>query len=180
MKSTRFRDTYHLNAEDAEVLTADMELGDLFEKVAKEIDPLLAAKWLRKELAGILNESKKSLKDITLDEKQLISLLKMFEKKKINDRTARELLEKLILKRFDVEKHVKEQNLEAVSDSNELEVFCKEAILENPKVLGDFKAGKQESLNFLVGQVMKKTKGKASAGDCKAIIEKLVKQSETA
>ncbi|MEK6864591.1 MAG: Asp-tRNA(Asn)/Glu-tRNA(Gln) amidotransferase subunit GatB [Nanoarchaeota archaeon] len=180
VKSTRFRDTYHLNAEDAEVLTADMELGDLFEKVAKEIDPLLAAKWLRKELAGILNESKKSLKDITLDEKQLISLLKMFEKKKINDRTARELLEKLILKRFDVEKHVKEQNLEAVSDSNELEVFCKEAILENPKVLGDFKAGKQESLNFLVGQVMKKTKGKASAGDCKAIIEKLVKQSETA
>ncbi len=157
-----------------------MELGDLFERVAKEIDPLLAAKWLRKELAGILNESKKSLKDITLDEKQLISLLKMFEKKKINDRTARELLEKLIIKRFDVEKHVKEQNLEAVSDSNELEVFCKEAILENPKVLDDFKAGKQESLNFLVGQVMKKTKGKASAGDCKAIIEKLVKQSETA
>ena len=82
VKSTRFRDTYHLNAEDAEVLTADMELGDLFERVAKEIDPLLAAKWLRKELAGILNESKKSLKDITLDEKQLISLLKMFEKRK--------------------------------------------------------------------------------------------------
>ncbi|HII16175.1 MAG TPA: Asp-tRNA(Asn)/Glu-tRNA(Gln) amidotransferase subunit GatB [Nanoarchaeota archaeon] len=173
-KALRFREQYKLNAEDAEVLAMDMKLADLFEKCAKEIGPVLAAKWLRKELVGVLNESKKVLRDIKLDEKQLIALLKMFEAKKVNDKTARELLEKLIEKRFDVEKHVKEHNLEAVSGASELEAFCKEAIEENPNVADDYRQGREEALNYLVGQVMKKTKGKANAADCKELIRKLI------
>lgn len=175
MKASRFKEQYNLAAEDADVLTSEIELAELFEKVAKQIDPLLTAKWLKKELLGILNESKKALRDIKLDEKQLIVLLKMFAAKKINDRTARTLLEKLISKRFDVEKYVKDNNLEAVSDSGELKQFCKEAIEENQAVVADFKSGKEEALNFLVGQVMKKTKGKADAAETKAIIADLLK-----
>ncbi|MDI6737803.1 MAG: Asp-tRNA(Asn)/Glu-tRNA(Gln) amidotransferase subunit GatB [Nanoarchaeota archaeon] len=174
-KAKRFMEQYSLPSEDADVLTSEIELSELFEKVAKHIDPLLAAKWLKKELLGILNQTKKSLKDVKLDEKQLIVLLKMFESKKINDRTARELLEKLISKRFDVEKRVKEHNLKAVSGTSELSRFCSEAIQENPKVADDFKQGKEEALNFLVGQVMKKTKGKANAAETKAIIADLLK-----
>ena len=82
------------------------------------------------------------------------------------------MLEKLISKRFDVEKHVKEHNLEAVSDAGELSRLCSEAISENPKVVDDFKAGKEESLNFLVGQVMKKTKGQAKPDVLKALLKK--------
>lgn len=173
-RASRFTEAYKINAEDAEVLTMDIELAELFEKAAKEIDPILAAKWLRKELIGMLNESKKRLNEVKLDEKQMISLLKMFESKKINDKTARELLEKLIIKKFDIAKYVKENNLEAVSDSSELEKFCKEAIEENQKVVEDYTQGKEESLNYLVGQVMKKTKGKAPAAGVKELLKKIL------
>jgi aspartyl-tRNA(Asn)/glutamyl-tRNA(Gln) amidotransferase subunit B len=65
--------------------------------------------------------------------------------------------------------------LEAVSDVSELEKYCKEAIAENPKAVEDYKRGNDKALNFVVGAVMKKTKGKASPKEVNEIIKKLIK-----
>ncbi len=174
-KSARFMGEYNIAKEDAGALAMDMELAGIFEKAAREIDPVLAAKWLRKEIVAVAKESKRKMRIAEFDEKQVIALLRMFEKGRITDVTARELLERLAKKSFDVAEYVEKKDLTAVSDAKELENYCREAVEGNKSVVEDYKKGKEEALNYLVGKVMKKSKGKAPAGKCKEIIKELIK-----
>ena len=105
----------------------------------------------------------------------MIDLLKLVENKKITDKVAAKILEKLIEKPFDVKEYVKKEKLEAVSEISELERYCKEAIEENPKAVGDYKKGEKKALNFIVGAVMKKTKGKATPKEVNEIILGIIK-----
>jgi aspartyl-tRNA(Asn)/glutamyl-tRNA(Gln) amidotransferase subunit B len=173
-KIKKFVTKHKIKQEDAEIISAEKELAELFEKVAEEIDPVLAAKWLRRELARVLHYNKKSLHEVEVDEKHMIQLLKLVENKKITDTVAQKLLEKLIEKPFDVDEYVRKENLGAVSDTKQLEKYCKEAIEENPKAVEDYKNGEEKALNFIVGQVMRKTKGKASPKEVNEIIKKLI------
>ncbi|MFC1768811.1 Asp-tRNA(Asn)/Glu-tRNA(Gln) amidotransferase subunit GatB [Nanoarchaeota archaeon] len=173
-KISKFMEKHKLKKEDAEIISAEKELAELFERVAEEVDPILAAKWLRRELVRVLNYGKKALKDIELDEKNLIILLKLIETKKITDTVGQKLMEKLIEGSFDVEQHVKKEGLIAVSDTKEIEKFCKEAIEENKKAIEDFKSGNEKALNFVVGSVMRKTKGKATPAEVNKILKKLI------
>ncbi|HLC64588.1 MAG TPA: Asp-tRNA(Asn)/Glu-tRNA(Gln) amidotransferase subunit GatB [Candidatus Nanoarchaeia archaeon] len=173
-KVSRFVDRHKLKKEDAEILAAEKELAELFERVAEEVDPLLAAKWIRRELVRVLNYGKKALKDVEVDEKNLIKLLKLVEGKKITDTVGQKLMEKLVEGSFDVEEYVRKEGLLAVSEAKELEKFCAEAIRENPKAVEDYKKGNEKALNFIVGSVMKKTKGKATPNEVNAIIKKMI------
>ena len=174
-KVIKFVSKHKIKKEDAEVLAAEKALAEMFEKVAEEIEPVLAAKWLRRELVRVLNYNKKELHEVEMDEKHMIQLLKLVENKKITDNVASAILEKLIIKPFDVNEYVKKEKLEAVSDVGELEKYCKEAINENPKAVKDYKKGNEKALNFVVGAVMKKTKGKASPKEVNEIIKSMVK-----
>ena len=173
-KISKFVSKHKIKKEDAEIIAAEKELAELFEKVAKAVDPILAAKWLRRELVRVLNYNKKELHEIEIDEKHIIDLLKLVEAKKITDKVAQKLLEKLIEKPFDVNSHVKKENLGAVSDSGKLEKYCKEAIKENPKAVEDYKKGEEKALNYIVGQVMRKTRGKATPKEVNEIIINLI------
>lgn len=174
-KVKKFVSKHKIKQEDAEIIAAEKALAEMFEKVAEEVDPVLAAKWLRRELVRVLNYNKKELHEVEMDEKHMIQLLRLVESKKITDNVASKMLEKLIEKPFDVDVYVKKEGLEAVSDVSELEKFCKEAVEENPKAVEDYKRGNDKALNFVVGAVMKKTKGKASPKEVNEIIQKLVK-----
>lgn len=174
-KAKRFVSQYKLKKEDAEVLAQEFMLAELYEQVAKEIDPMLAAKWLRRELPRVLNYIKKDLEEVEIDETHIIDLLDLLEKKVITEQIAQRLLEKLVESPFDVKKYVKEQGMEAVSDKDELKKFCVEAIAENPKAVEDYKKGNEKALNFIVGSVMKKTKGKATPVEVNEILKKLIK-----
>ena len=113
---------------------------------------------------------------VEIDSKHMIDLLKLVENKKITDSVASKILEKLIEKPFDVKEYVKKEKLESVSDVSELEKYCKEAIQENPQAVDDYKKGEKKALNFLVGKVMKKTKGKATPKEVNEIILRLIKE----
>jgi aspartyl-tRNA(Asn)/glutamyl-tRNA(Gln) amidotransferase subunit B len=173
-KVKRFVSKHKLKKEDAEIIAAEKKLAEMFEKVSLEVDPILAAKWLRRELVRVLNYNKKGLHEIEMDEKHMIKLLKLVEGKKITDKVAQKVLEKLILEPFDVDEYVLKEKLEVVSDSGELEKYCKEAISENLKAVEDFKSGNEKALNFVVGSVMKKSKGKASPKEVNEIIKRLI------
>ena len=134
----------------------------------------MAAKWLRRELVRVLNYNNKELHEVEIDSKHMIDLLKLVENKKITDNVAAKILEKLIEKPFDVNEYVKKEKLEAVSDVPELEKYCKEAIQENPNAVEDYKKGEKKALNFLMGKVMQKTKGKATPKEVNEIILKLL------
>ena len=161
--------------DDAEVIASDKFLAEMFEKVAEGVNPMLAAKWLRRELARVLNYNKKEIYEIEVNEKHLIELLKLVENEKITDNVAAKILEKLIEKPFDVKEYVKKEELEAVSDASELEKYCKAAIEENPQAVEDYKKGENKALNFIVGKVMAKTRGKATPKELNEIILRLIK-----
>ena len=123
----------------------------------------------------VVNYTKKSLHELEIDESHLIDLLKLVEEKKITENVAAKLMEKLIEKPFDVKEHVKKEKLEAVSDTKEIEKYCIEAVKENQQAVEDFKKGEKKALNFIVGQVMRKTKGKATPKEVNEIIKRLIK-----
>ena len=104
----------------------------------------------------------------------MIDLLKLVEARKITDNVASKLLEKLVEKPFDVKEYVKKEGLEAVSDIEELEKYCKEAIEENPKAVEDYKKGEKRALNFIIGKIMAKTRGKAKPKEANKIILRLI------
>ena len=87
---------------------------------------------------------------------------------------AKEILEKLIAKPFDVRAYVNKQGLGSVSDTGMLEKLCKEAMDENPMAVEDYKHGEARALNFIVGKVMAKTKGKATPKDVDDILKRLL------
>ncbi len=174
-RAKRFVKQYKIREEDALVLSSDFNLAEIFEKTAKKIRPELAAKWIRREVVKVLNYTNKSLQDSGITESHLIDLLGLLSKKIINEATAQKLLEKLALAPFDVKIHVEQENLGSISSDDELEKYCKEAIAENQKAVDDFKAGSEKPLDFVVGSVMKKTKGKAAAQKVKDILKRLIK-----
>jgi len=174
-KISKFTSKHKIKKEDAEIIAAEKEIAELFEKVAEQVHPELAAKWIRRELARVLNYSKKSLDDVGDIEKHMIDLLKSVEKKVITDTTAQKLMEKMIEKPFDILKHIEEEGLAALSDKKEIEKYCEEAIKENQKAVEDYKKGEKKSFNFLVGQVMRKTKGKATPKEVNEVLKKLIK-----
>ncbi len=175
-KSLRFVKDYKIKEIDAKILAQEKLLGELFERVAKEIDPMLAAKWLRRELTRVLNYNKKSLQEVAIDELNLLELLSLIERGKISETTGQRLMEKLIEKPFNVKEYVKREGLEIVKEIGELERYCKEAIKENPAAVNDYKKGLEKALHFIMGKVMQKTKGKASPKEVVEILKKLLKQ----
>jgi len=124
----------------------------------------------------VLNYNKKELHEIEMDERHMIQLLKLVESKKITDNVASKILEKLIIEPFDVDEYIKKEDLGAVSDTEELEKYCMEAINENSQAVEDYKNGNEKALNFVVGSVMRKSKGKASPKEVNEIIKKLIKE----
>jgi len=176
-KVNKFIHNYKIKKEDAEIIAADKELAKMFEAVAKQVDANLAAKWMRRELVRVLNYNKKELNEVEINKNHIISLLKLIENKKITDNIGQQIIEKLVESPFDVNEYVKKEKLEAVSDVSELEKFCKEAISENPNAVDDYKKGEAKALNFIVGSVMKKTKGKATPKEVNEIILKLIKNN---
>lgn len=160
---------------DAEVLSSEILLAEMFEAVSKEVSPVLAARWFRRELLRVLNYSDKGLDELELDEKHIIQLLRLVESGSITDEVAKGILERLVEKPFDVDGYVRKNDLFAVGEADILEKYCREAVAENPAAVADYKAGNVRALNFIVGSVMKKSKGKATPQEVRRIIEGLLR-----
>ena len=121
-----------------------------------------------------MNYNKKTLEDVKIDEKQFVRLLELIDKKEITDNVAQKILEKLIEESFDIEDYIEENKLKVVANAGEIEKFCKEAIAESEKAVSDYKKGNEKALNFVVGLVMKKTRGAAKPDVVLEIIKKLI------
>jgi aspartyl-tRNA(Asn)/glutamyl-tRNA(Gln) amidotransferase subunit B len=175
-KTKRYIKELGLPEDDAAIISMELRMAELFEKVSKEISPKLAAKWLRRELARVMNYNNIEFSNLLIDETHLIELLGMVEKGEITENVAQKLLEKLVEKPFGVRAHVKEHGLATVSDKGELERWCKEAIAECPDAVKDYASGNEKALNFVIGKVMKKSRGTASPADVKKILEGMLKR----
>ena len=123
----------------------------------------------------VLNYNKKNLSDIELDEKHLIELLSMVESKEITDNVAKKILEKLIEKPFDVKEYVKKESIQKISGERELKSICEKVVKDNSDAVFDVKSGNPKSIQFLIGQVMRETKGQADPAVVNKIMTDLLK-----
>ena len=163
-----------INPVDAKVISSEIILASIFEEAIKAVNPTLAARWIRRDLLSAINFSRKDIEDLRIDTKQVITLLKLVEEKRITDTVGKELLTQLVDEPFDVKERVEEQALNRVSDEDELEMFSKKAIEESEGAVKDYKEGEEKALNNIVGKVMKYTKGKADPNIVKKIIKELI------
>ena len=166
---------YGLQEYDASVLCAEKERADFFESAAKGLDrktaKLLCNLFLG-DVSALVNESGKPLSESALEPAALRALAEMSATGEINGPTLKELLPEIFSKGGDPREIVRERGLGVVSDSSALEAFVQQAIDANPKSVADFKAGKKAAAGFLVGQVMKLSKGKADPKLAGALVTK--------
>ena len=158
----------------AEVISTDLPLSELFEELSKKLKPQTVANWIRKELLRLLNMVDKDFHELGIKKEHIAELLELVENKVITEKVGRELLHQLAEKPFSPKEHVKKQNLSSISGKVELEKLCKEAIKNNSKVVDDYYSGKGEALNFMVGYVMKLTKGRANPEQVKEILQNIL------
>jgi aspartyl-tRNA(Asn)/glutamyl-tRNA(Gln) amidotransferase subunit B len=173
-KLKKFLEEHKIEETTANVLAKDKKLADMYEAVVREVSHSLASKWIRRELPKVLNYNKKTLEESGIKPEHMIALLKLIETGKITDKVGQRLIEKLGTGVYDINEYVQKEGLSVVADSSEIERFCKEAIAEAAQAVNEYKAGNQKSINFIVGLVMKKTRGKAKPDVVLEILKKLL------
>lgn len=163
---------YNINKKQAEILIKSLENVEFFEKVIKKVPVKLALYWMNVELLGVLNHNNKTLEDVNIKPEHFIELLKLVENKKITELKAKEILRKFIPNSFSPKDFALENK--KISDLKEIEKIAKEVINKNKKAVNDYKSGKKESINFLIGQLMKETNKRADYKVSKDVLIKLL------
>ena len=176
-KSRRYQSEYGLSAYDADILTGDKALAELFENPIKAgAAPKKAANWLTGETLRLLKEKESEASKITFTAEHLASLIALLEKSVINNQTAKDVFAVMFESDVDPAAYVEEHGLKMESDSGLLEETVKKILDANPKAVGELKEGKDKVIGFLMGQVMKEMKGKANPSQVSGMIHKLVQE----
>ncbi len=170
-KKKRFTGEYGLSPYDAGVLIAERARADYFEEVASGRDAKLAANWLLNELLGLLNKDNRPITDSPISALQLGGLLDLIGDNTISGKIAKDVFAEMYETGRDAPAIVEEKGLKQVTDTGAIEKLVDEVLAENPDNVAAYKAGKDKLFGFFVGQVMKKSKGKANPGMVNDLLE---------
>lgn len=158
----RFIENYQIPKYDAEVLTSSKAIGDYYESaVSIYKNSKTLSNWIMGELMRFLNEGKIEIEKSPITPANLVEMLKLIDKGVISGKMAKEIFEKMFKTGRDASQIVKESGITQITDEKELFGVIDNVIKKNPKSVDDFNEGKEKALNFLVGQVMRYTKGRA-------------------
>ena len=175
-KRARFVQQYQVSPYDAGVLADDLDLAHYFETAAKAAKkPKNIANWVLNDLQNALSTSGKTINDCPIPPQALDELVNLIESGKISSKQGKEVFADMFASGKGAGAIVKEKGIEQLSDASAIEALCDEVIAANPKPSADFKAGHAASLNFLKGQVMKLSKGKANPQLAGEILERKLK-----
>ena len=175
-RKQRFMRDYQLPASDAQTFVWDVPLGGYFESAAKASkSPKAVANWVINNLRGRLTETQTTLADLKFQPTALAELIDLVDSGKISSKIAQDVFAEMFVSGEAPAAIVEKKGLLQVSDTGAIEKFCDEAIAANPKSAEDFRAGKVAALNFLKGQVMKLSKGKANTNLVGEILERKLK-----
>ena len=177
-RQRRYQEELGLPAYDAHVLTLTKEMSDMFEQtVALGADPKLASNYLMVDVNAYLNKVQKELKETALTAEGLAGMIKLITDGTISSKIAKKVFAELIEHGGDAAQIVKEKGLVQVSDSGQLLAWVNEALDNNPKSIEDYKNGRDRAIGFLVGQIMKASKGQANPQMInKMLLEEIVKR----
>lgn len=172
-KEARYIKEWKLSAYDAGLLVRSRHLAEIFEEATRYSgNAKAAANFINGDCMRLLNAAGGEPEDIRFSAENLGKLVKLVDDGKINKTTAKQVFEVLYAENIDPEQYVKDHGLEMVSDDSALEKMVDEVIANNPKSVEDYKKGKKAAIGYLVGQIMKATKGQANAGKVNQMIQK--------
>ena len=175
-KRARFIEQYEVSAYDAGVLANDLDLAGYFEIAAKGAKkPKNVANWILNDLQSALSSAGKTINDCPVPPQALDELVNLIDNGKISGKQGKEVFAEMFASGKGADDIVKEKGIEQLSDASAIEALCDQVIAANPKPAADFKAGNTASLNFLKGQVMKLSKGKANPQLAGEILERKLK-----
>ena len=175
-RKQRFMATYQLPAPDAETFVYDRPLANYFEAAAAGAkNPKAVANWVINNLRSKLTETQSALDDVKIKPGHIQELVGLVESGKISSKIAQDVFGDMFATGEPPGSIVEKKGLIQLSDTAAIEKFCDEVIAANPKSAQDFKAGKVAALNFLKGQVMKASKGKANPNLAGEILERKLK-----
>ncbi len=189
-KRLRFQDEYAFSAADARQIVENPALSEFTERTLSELQgwlhssgsnadwekekpkfAKLVSGWMLSKLLGLMAEMKTDIRIVKVTPENFAEFLTLLYLGKINSSAAQEVLRRMLESGEDPAQIVSERGLEQVSDLGDLELAADNAILANPKVVADYKNGKQNAIMFLVGAVMKETRGKAKPDLVREILE---------
>jgi len=174
-KAERFMKEFSLSEYDANLLTAEKAVADYFESALKLYDkPKILANWISGDIAAKLNEKNIGIKDLKVSPEDLVNLLKMIDSGKISGKMAKDVLSEMVEAGAKPDDIVKAKGLSQITDASLIEEAVKAVLKREAKSVADYKGGKKNAFTFLVGQVMKDTKGKASPAIANEILKKLL------
>ena len=168
-KLEKFVKKHRIDKKNAEILSKHIDIAEFFEKIAEKIDVKFALPWITIELLRHLNYNKKSLDELDIKTEHFIELLEMIKNGKITALQGKEILDKFYPKSFSP---TKAEN--KITDKEELEKIIKQVIKDNKKAVGDYKAGESTAINFLIGEIMKKTNKRADFNIAREVLKKLL------
>lgn len=159
----RYVDTYELPEYDAQILTQTLEMSDFFDAAVKAgADPKQASNWLMGEVNAYMNDNEKDLDQIGLTPESLAEMIGLIEDGTISSKQAKKVFKALADKGGSAKEVVEAEGLVQLSDPAQLLPLITEILDNNQQSIDDYKAGKKKATGFLVGQIMKATKGQAN------------------
>lgn len=168
----RLMTEYGLSSQEAEILLDDMPLAAYFETAYACTASKSLINWVVRDIMGYLKEHKITLAECKVTPEKLAALVALLEKGTINNHAAKQVFDTVAKTGQEPAIVVKEAGLEQMDSSDELQAIILEVIAANPKVVADYKSGKDKLFGFFVGQVMQKTKGKGNP----TLIQELLKK----
>jgi aspartyl-tRNA(Asn)/glutamyl-tRNA(Gln) amidotransferase subunit B len=184
-KRKRLEREYGLDEKSIEIFVKDKDFGEYFEKVVSEFDPnlpkeklskliKLATNYLTTDLLGLLKGASVKGEDFLITPENFAEFITLIEEGKISSKIAKIVLEEMFKTGADPSHIVEEKGLVLITDKEEIEKIARQVIFENQKAVLDFKKGKENALQFLIGQAMKKTRGRVNPKILEEIFRKIL------
>jgi aspartyl-tRNA(Asn)/glutamyl-tRNA(Gln) amidotransferase subunit B len=172
-RQQRYIETWGLPEYDALLISGSREMADYFEAtVAAYNQPKVASNWIMGELSRLLNQENMEFEALKIKPAALAKMLKLIDTGTINGKIAKTVFEEMFITGKDPEVIVQEKGLVQISNNAELETMAGRIIEDNPQSVMDYLAGKEQALKFLIGQMMKESKGRANPGIVNDLLKK--------
>jgi aspartyl-tRNA(Asn)/glutamyl-tRNA(Gln) amidotransferase subunit B len=177
-KYKRFMSDLGLQASDAHILVGDRLLADYFEETLEAYEGIASnvSKWMVGELAHLMNRESVSIAQVRVKPTDLAELLRLIDKKTLNQNSAKEVLGEMFDTGKSSKRIVLEKRLVQISDADALEQVVRQVIAENPEPVRTYLDGKEGVLGWLMGQVMRLTRGRAEPQTVRQLLVEKLKQ----
>ena len=174
-KKQRYMTELGLPEYDTNIITGSVYFVRLFERTVQITgSPKDSANWIMGELMKLLNDSQTLPENMAFDFDSLGKIINLVNSGKINRGTGKKVLEKVFSENVDPEKYVEDNNLAAMTDTGAIKSVIEQVIAENEKSVNEYKGGKTQAFQYLIGQSMRALRGKAPAGEVQRILKELL------